>query len=131
MSIINNNEVVPLSERDPYADYASELAAGRSNIVGQLLRFTKHGQYKSGPDLDPVAEGTRMLVYMPGMERGWIKWRDGQPVERVMGLVASGFQPPARDELDDLDRSTWGRIERAPDRPVAEDQQSADVRFRS
>ena len=39
---------------------------------------------------------------------GWIKFLEkGQQPERKMGPVFSGFVPPGREELGDLDEAQW------------------------
>jgi hypothetical protein len=98
---------------DPFQKFADETAS-RAHIVGQLLRFTKHGEYKCGQDQDEVAEGTRMLAYLPGLKYGWVKWNEGQPVRHLIGLIAEGFEPPPREELGDLDESTWNELNGRP-----------------
>lgn len=100
-------------EVDPFQQYADEVAY-RQHIEGDMLRFSKHGEYKAGQDQEEIPEGTRMLVYMPGMKRGWVKWQDGAPVQHVIGLVADGYQPPNRSELGDLDEETWGELNGRP-----------------
>jgi hypothetical protein len=110
---MSNEVAVPHPEFDPYQQYADEVAS-RAHITGDLLRFTKHGQYKAGQDQDSVDEGTRMLVYMPSLKRGWVKWDDGQPVQHVVGLVSEGYKPPERHELGDMDEAMWGELNGRP-----------------
>lgn len=109
------NEVIPKKqyEIDPYEEYAEEVSS-RAHITGNLLRYTKHGEYKAGADQDEVEEGTRMLVYMPSMKRGWVKWADQQPVQHVIGLVSERFRPPEREALGDMDESEWGELNGRP-----------------
>lgn len=99
--------------RDPYADYADEVST--RPFAGDLLRFSKHGEYKAGQEQEIVDEGTRMLAHMPSMKRGWVKWGDSQPLAHIMGLVSEGFRPPPRDELGDLDEDQWELLN---DRPI-------------
>ena len=99
---ISNNEL------DPFAELGSE--ANQRRIHGNLLRYTKHGAYKTGLDQETLALGTRMLAYMPGLEKGWIKWRDNQPVQYIMGYVRERFQVPERETLGDLDQALWQEL---------------------
>lgn len=109
-----SNEVMkPEPEIDPFKKHAQETSS-RSNIVGHLLRFTKHGDYKAGQNQDEVVEGTRMLAYMPSLKKGWVKWKDGQPVQHVIGLVIEGYEPPPRDTLGDMDESEWSELNGRP-----------------
>lgn len=101
-----------IAERDPYAEYADEVST--RPFDGDLLRFSKHGEYKAGQEQETVDEGTKMLVYMPGMKRGWVKWQEGQPVAHVMGLVSEGFKPPPREDLGDLDEDQWEELNGKP-----------------
>jgi hypothetical protein len=99
--------------RDPYAEYADEVST--RPFPGDLLRFTKHGEYKAGQDQYNVPEGTKLIVHMPSMKRGWVKWEDGMPVAHLMGLVSEGFRPPPREQLGDLDEDEWSTLN---DRPI-------------
>jgi hypothetical protein len=107
------NEITTNQQFDPYQQYADEVAS-RAHITGDLLRFTKHGEYKAGVDQDTIDEGTRMLVFMPSMKRGWVKWEDGQPVQHIIGLVSEGYRPPERPELGDMDANEWGELNGRP-----------------
>jgi hypothetical protein len=99
--------------RDPYAEYADEVST--RPFAGDLLRFTKHGQYKAGQEQDVLDTGTRMFVFMPGLKRGWVKWGEGQPLTHIMGLVSESFRPPPREELGDLNEDEWETLN---DRPI-------------
>jgi hypothetical protein len=106
------NEVTPHHNApitDPYEQLGDEVSS-RAHIYGNLLRFTKHGEYKTGQDQEEVPEGTRMLVYMPSLKKGWVKWHEGQPVRHIIGLVAEGYSPPARETLGDMDEDDWGEL---------------------
>jgi len=114
---MTNDVTRPLTgtEIDPYAEYAGEV--NTRPFVGDLLIFTKHGQYKAGQDRDEIAMATKMLVYMPGLKRGWVKWQEGQPVAHIMGLVAEGFRPPPREELGDDNEDEWELLNDKPRDP--------------
>jgi hypothetical protein len=107
------NDVTQSTVRDPYAAYGDEVAA--RPFQGDLLRYTKHGEYKAGQDQVKVPEGTKMLAYLPSLKRGYVKWHDSMPVATVMGLVSEGYQPPPREELGDLDEDEWELLN---DRPI-------------
>jgi hypothetical protein len=98
--------------RDPYAEYADEVSS--RPFDGDLLRFTKHGEYKAGQEQYEIEEGTRMILFLPGMKRGWVKWDDGMPVQHIMGLVSERFKAPKRSELDDLDEDEWPELNGRP-----------------
>src|SRR6266850_4943662 len=98
--------------RDPYAEYASEVST--RPFVGDLLRFSKHGQYKAGQEQEVIDTGTKMFVFMPGLKRGYVKWSESQPVAHLMGLVSDGFHPPPREELGDLNEDEWETLNDKP-----------------
>jgi hypothetical protein len=110
---VNGNLPAIPTSADPWSDYASEANA-RGPIQGLLLRFTKHGEFKAGQDGEEVPEGTRLLVYMPGLQRGWVKWEDQKPVRHIIGLVAEGYRPPPRSELGDMDQADWPMLNGRP-----------------
>jgi len=103
---MNGNLPSTNTSANPWADYASE-STSRGPIEGKLLRFTKHGDYKAGQDGEDLPEGTRLLVYMPGLKRGWVKWHEQKPVRHILGLVAEGYKAPPRSELGDMDETDW------------------------
>ena len=103
------NQLTNTPIKNVYTEYG-DAASARSNIIGLLLRFTKHGQWVAGQDRKEVPVGTRMIAHIPGVKIGWVKWSEGQPVENNLGLLSEGFQPPQRDTLGDLDKSLWGTL---------------------
>ena len=113
-----SNDVAPVNGRDPFSDYSDEVSS--RPFDGDILRFTKHGKFKAGQDQTTIDEGTRMIVFMPGLKRGWVKWVDSMPVQTIMGLVAEGFRPPQRDELDDLEEDSWPALDGKPMDPWQE-----------
>jgi hypothetical protein len=86
-------------------------AATQRNIVGDLLLFTKFGEWVHGRDRAKLAMGTTLAAYMNTLAVGWVCWLDGQIVESRMGLVCEGFVPPKRDELGLLDQQKWERFD--------------------
>jgi len=51
--------------------------------------------------------GRQLLALVDRLAVGWTKWKDRRPVDYRVGFVAEGFRPPSRNDLDDLDESTW------------------------
>jgi hypothetical protein len=94
---------------DPFEEFANEFGV-QSHINGDLLKYTKHGVWKSGQEGETVDLGTRMLAYIPGTERGYVKWQNQKPVQHHVGLVEEGYKPPTREELGDTDESKWGEL---------------------
>jgi hypothetical protein len=87
---------------DPYAAYGQEAASGS----GDFLKFSK-GEWLKGQNDDEVALGTRLAANMAELSIGWIRWEDGKPAERRMGLLAQGHKPEARGDLGYTDQSQW------------------------
>jgi hypothetical protein len=80
--------------------------------VGKLLRFVR-GEYFAGKDDDDeVPLGTELTVAIDTWEIGWEKWVGGHLIDRKMGFVFDGYSRPARDELGDMDQSTWPKDEK-------------------
>jgi hypothetical protein len=86
-------------------------AATQRNIVGDLLLFTKFGEWVHGRDRAKLAMGTTLAAYMNTLAAGWVRWDDGQITDSQMGLVCDGFIPPKRDALGDLDETKWERFD--------------------
>lgn len=87
---------------DPYAAYGQEAASGS----GDFLKFSK-GEWLKGQNDDEVALGSRLAANMAELSIGWIRWEDGKPAERRMGLLAQGHKPEPRDALGYTDQSQW------------------------
>jgi hypothetical protein len=96
----SENENLPTRDSSPnyYEAYGSQ-AVGR-NFTGQILKFTK-GRYPYGQHNERLEIGTRVIVDMPTLQVGWVKWQDGNPVDAHMGNVNEGYQPPKRPTLGD------------------------------
>lgn len=86
---------------DPYAAYGQEAAQG-----GTFLKFSK-GEWLLGQNGDEVALGRRLAANMEELSIGWIRWDDGKPAERRLGLLAQGYKPEPRSELGFDDQTLW------------------------
>lgn len=103
VSNINSNTAVATgSGYDPYAAYGQEAATG----AGDFLKFVK-GEWLKGQNQDEVALETKLAANMAELSIGWIRWNDGKPAERRMGLLAHGYRPEGRDQLGYHDESEW------------------------
>lgn len=87
---------------DPFSAYAKMAGADRR----PMLKYNK-GDWLLGQDAREIPQGTRLIVSVPGLEIGWIKWWDKRPVDRLTGLLVDGFKPATRDSLGDLDQALW------------------------
>jgi len=89
-----------------YFEKYGQVASGR-RFVGDLLKFGKDGVYVAGQENREIKRGTQAVAYMDQLRVGWVCWENGHPVDERMGLVAKGFVPPKRSELDRTDQSLW------------------------
>lgn len=90
-----------------FSSYAQ--ATTRKAIVGDLLKFTRYGEWIAGQDEEEIDAGTRYIPIMDELLIGWQKWEDGKPAEQHMGKLSEGFRPAKRSELGDDDEATWER----------------------
>lgn len=101
-----SNEVAP-QHPNPFEAFGN--AATRS--AHPLLKFSK-GDYLFGQDSEEMPMGTELVAVMDEFRTGMIKWTEGAPSERLMGLVGDGFVPPRRAELGDTDKEAWEKDDR-------------------
>jgi hypothetical protein len=102
-SIAKTDNHVPATQGnvDPFLSYGQETTTGTP-----FLKFIK-GEYLFGTDDEKLPLGTRLAPNMAELKTGWLKWRDGEPVDERMACVASGERAPVREELGDLDKNLW------------------------
>lgn len=86
---------------DPYAAYGQEAAQG-----GAFLKFSK-GEWLLGQNDEEVELGRKLVGNMSELSIGWIRWADGKPVERKLGLLGQGYKPEPRDALGFSDPEDW------------------------
>jgi hypothetical protein len=75
-----------------------EVAQETPDDLGKLLKFKK-GKFYSGEH--EIAAGREMIAHVTQIARGWVKFVDKKPTERLIGKVADGFKVPDRNALDD------------------------------
>src|SRR5262245_56744756 len=95
-----------IDNRTPEEIYADEICP--TSIVGQLTRFDgKVGKYivvETGEDIS----GRQFICACDETLGGYIRFNgEGQPPDRVQGLIYRGWIKPRRDTLGDNDRSQW------------------------
>jgi hypothetical protein len=79
-------------------------AAKEDSGFEALLKFKK-GEYFIGDD--EVLLGTEYIAHAIAWTKCWIKFVDGDVVERHVYRVAKNERPPEREDLDDLDKDNW------------------------
>ena len=96
----NNGGLPAQYTDDPYAAYGA--ASGGT----PFLKFDR-GRFKFGQDGDELEIGTRLIVNMPEIQVGHIKWAGGEVVDEAMTPLGGGYRPATREELGDTDDSLW------------------------
>jgi hypothetical protein len=89
-------------------------------MTGNHIKFDgKAGGYKYTADGSLLKEDTQCIVVYPQIWAGRIKFNGpGNPPERKMGPIFSGFTPPDREGLGDLDQALWEKsLEGKPQDP--------------
>src|SRR3954470_2400255 len=104
MEMSDSREVMD-TRNDPYAALGAQLDGGL------FLKFTK-GEYVAGQNKEELRLGKRLVVNMPGMQLGWVRWSGGKRVENRMTLLIERRRIEARDELGDSVESLWERDDR-------------------
>jgi hypothetical protein len=99
---VNTASAVAVPGFDPFAAYGQEAASGGANY----LKFSK-GEWLLGQNGDEQTLGRKLVANMNELAIGWIRWADGKPQERRMGLLAQGFRPETRDALGYADQTEW------------------------
>ena len=85
--------------------------AANRTFIGDLMLFSKYGEYRAGQDKLEIPLKSRFSVYIDSFCIGWQRWEDGRVVEQEMGPVTGGYIPRARKDLGHLDKSKWESFE--------------------
>lgn len=95
----------------PTDNYFSSYARAANNrtIVGDILKFSRFGEWTAGQNDEEIEEGTQFVALMDELMVGWVKWQDGKPAAHEMGKLVEGFRPPKRADLGDSDETVWER----------------------
>lgn len=100
----DNTSVAEYGGYNAFEAYGAQAA--QSNLVGQLLKFSK-GDWLVGQSNTELKPGTKMVAVMDQLYVGWVKWEDNKPTEQLMGLIIEGYKPMNRKDLGDNDESLW------------------------
>ena len=71
---------LPVTQDDPYAEYGRAVSSDTS-----FLKFVK-GEFHFGVDDEVLPLGTRVAPNMVELKVGYIKWKDGAPVDETTSL---------------------------------------------
>ena len=89
------------ADDDPYSAYGREVGSDTP-----FLKFVK-GKFQFGVDDEVLPISTKLVPHMAELRAGFLKWRDGEPVDEVMVRIAEDKPIPQREELDDQDEAAW------------------------
>jgi hypothetical protein len=70
------------------------------------MKFSK-GDFIAGENNTTIEIGMTVTANLDEMLVGWIKWKEGKPVEHRMVRIADGATPARRDDLGDDEPSKW------------------------
>ena len=98
---------VVLRDNRSYRDlYFDEVAP--ASIVGRMVKFSKEGTFITTDDDEEVSKDAEFAALCDETLVGWVKFNgEGEPPDRVMGLLYDGFVMPQRATLGDLDEKEW------------------------
>ena len=101
-----NNDIVPRNDEPPINPFAAYGRAVRAKyLLGAKIGFNK-GAFLVG-EKRVLELGAQFTACLGELRVGYKKWRGGQLVDDATGLLAEGFQPPKRSDLDDNDGVNW------------------------
>ena len=72
----------------------------------KMLKFDR-GKYLCDGQEIPV--GSKFIAHCIGWAKEWVKFQDGQFIERKIYRISKGERPPERDQMDAKDQSLWSR----------------------
>lgn len=104
-TIEKHGTAVAIAGGNAFEAYGNSVS--QKSIVGDILKFTKFGEFVAGQDESQLAAGTRLIANMDELLIGWVRWQDNKPTDQLMGRVSEGFQPARRNELGDEDEGRW------------------------
>src|SRR5262245_52189728 len=109
--------VAPADNRAYRERYLDEVAP--SGLVGRMIKFSKDAIFVTHDDGQEVAKDAEFAVLAEETLIGWVKFNgDGEPPDRIMGLLYDGFVMPPKESLPDRDESKWElRLDGKPDDP--------------
>ena len=96
----------PADNREYRQRYLDEVAP--ASIVGRMVKFNKEGKFATTDDDSEISEHEEFVALCGESLVGWVRFNgEGEPPDRVMGLLYDGFQMPERESLGDLDQKQW------------------------
>jgi hypothetical protein len=92
--------------RSSVQKYIDDVAP--ATIAGRVIRFGKEGKFVTPDDGTEIGDDIDFIALVDETQVGWIRFNgEGEPPDRVMGLLYDGFVMPARETLGDEDPAGW------------------------
>jgi len=86
--------------------YVDDVAP--ASIAGRVIRFNKEGKFVTPDDDAEIGDDIDFIGLIDETLIGWIRFNgEGEPPDRIMGLLFDGFVMPPRQSLGDDDQSKW------------------------
>jgi hypothetical protein len=89
------------------AQFKKQVTASAQNAPVQsfkpIIKFTKAGDWVLGKDRDEITPGTRLVVFGPSMQEGWLGWQNGK-------VVGEKMRPISGTDVDDIEREEIAKI---------------------
>jgi hypothetical protein len=108
-AVVSNKAALPAAPdtRTFVQRYLDEVSP--VSIVGRMVKFdTKGSRYFTPDDDEAIGEDTIFGALCDQTLVGWLRFNgEGQPPDRIMGLLYDGFLMPPRDTLGDADPTQW------------------------
>jgi prophage regulatory protein len=92
--------------RNSVERYLDEIAP--ASIVGRMMKFSKDGEFVTRDNGEAISEDVDFTALCDQTLVGYVKFgAEGEPPDRVMGLLYNGFEMPERETLGDNDQEKW------------------------
>jgi hypothetical protein len=89
--------------RNPYTKFLSPPEHDKNNELFFINEAWQIGLH----DEEVLKTGTEIIIYMPSLQHGWQRRRNGDVVESALVTVESEQAAPRRADLGDRDESLW------------------------
>jgi hypothetical protein len=103
---VKSTSVAVPDGRTPHEQYLDGIAP--ASIVGRLIKFSKDGKYITKDDDATISDTVDFIALCDQTLVGYLKFNgEGEPPDRIMGLLYDGFVMPTVDSLPDRDKTNW------------------------
>jgi hypothetical protein len=105
-AVAANTVIAAPDGRSEVQKYVDDVAP--ASIAGRVIRFNKEGHFITPDDDATIGDDIDFVALVDETLIGWIRFNgEGEPPDRVMGLLFDGFVMPSRSSLGDGDETVW------------------------